>query len=459
MLAVDWRASVVALSLLFAVFQYVRRTAGPSRWADSRRSYHLQQVRANLIKAAAEPAHDRDWRPYILAFSNSPTRRRRLLCLAEWIEGGSGMTTLVQILEGEGLKMLARRKAARRELQQAILEGGFNVFPLAVTSEDVESGVHHLVQAAGIGPLSANTVLVNWKGTSLPHAQGFHEMLFGRHLREAFRQGCHVVILATDEAKWPPREDLSAGAPRIDLWWRDDATGRLMLLLAYLVTRHADWSQAQIRVLAPDAALPGTPDEDEGSLADMLETLRIQGEPVILPCGDMDELVQQTADAALLFLPFRFRDNLIQLDWPGPMEDLLGNLPTTVMVTAARELDLEAAPEEGVAADRASAQDRIEELQSRYKLAEQEAAQAAEAVAQVRHRLLEMIDAETSFIDLQAKKALARQVEAAELAARKTRRRALKLGAKLDQAQQEATNAGLMTSDDKEDNPVDQAGN
>ena len=301
MVAVNWRASVVALSILFAIFQYVKRTAGPARWADSRRSYHLQRVRENLFKAAAEPEHDRDWRPYILAFTNSPERRERLLKLADWLEGGSGMTTLVQILEGRGVKMAARRETALQELNQAIMEGGFHVFPLAVSSEDVETGVHHLAQAAGIGPLKVNTVLVNWKGTSLPAEQGFQEILFGRHLREAFRQGCHTVILSTDETKWPDQERLAAGSPRIDVWWSDDGTGRLMLLLAYLVTRHADWSQAQIRVLAPDEALPGTSDEDSRHLADLLETYRIQGEPAILPRGDWDELVQQTADAALPF--------------------------------------------------------------------------------------------------------------------------------------------------------------
>ncbi len=451
MFAVDWRASVVALSVLFAVFQYVKRTAGPARWADSRRSYHLQRVRENLFKAAAEPEHDRDWRPYILAFSNRPERRGRLLTFAEWIEGGSGLTTLVRILEGRGVKMLPRREAAFKKLRQAITDGGFNVFPLVITSEDMETGVHHLVQAAGIGPLRVNTVLVNWMDTSLPKAQGFQEILFGRHVREAFRQACHVVILSTDEAKWPDHERLTAEPPRIDVWWRNDATGRLMLLLAYLITRHDDWSQARIRVIAPDAALPGTPDEDGRLLADLLAAFRINGEPVILPHGDRDELVQQTADAALLFLPFRFRDNLIQLNWDGPTEDLLKQLPTTVMVTAARDLDLEAEPEEGRAAELAGMRDALEKLHRRLEKAKGDAVSAAEAVARSQAHLSEMINADKGYIDLQAKKALDREVEDARREAEKSRRRALKLEAKLAQAAQEAGLAGLPPSEDQED--------
>jgi len=448
MVAVDWRASIVALSILFAILQYVKRTAGPARWADSRRSYHLQRVRENLFKAVTEPAHDRDWRPYILAFTNSPERRQRLLKLAEWLEGGSGMTTLVQILEGRGVKMPARRETAMQELKQAIMEGGFHVFPLAVSSEDVETGVHHLAQAAGIGPLKANTVLVNWKGTSLPQVQGFQEILFGRHLRQAFRQGCHTVILSTDEVKWPDSGQLTEGAPRIDVWWSDDATGRLMLLLAYLVTRHADWSGAQIRVLAPDEALPGTSDEDDRHLSDLLETYRIQGEPAILPQGDWDELVQQTSDAALLFLPFRFHDNLIQLDWKGPVENFLAQLPTTIMIAAARDLNLEAEPEEGRAAELASIHDALEKLQQRIGKAAKDAIETAETAARCQDRLADMLNAETGFIDLQAKKSLERDIEYAEREAEKSRRRALKLEAKLELAQKEAGLAGLIPPDD-----------
>jgi amino acid transporter len=85
MLAVDLTAGVVALAVLFAIFQYLKRTAGPARWADSRRSYHLQLIRENLLAAATEPEHPRYWRPQILAFSDNSERRSQLLRFSSWI--------------------------------------------------------------------------------------------------------------------------------------------------------------------------------------------------------------------------------------------------------------------------------------------------------------------------------------------------------------------------------------
>ena len=55
-LAIDLRAGAVAIAVLFAIYQYLKRTAGPARWADSRRSYHFQRIRDYLLAAASEPA-------------------------------------------------------------------------------------------------------------------------------------------------------------------------------------------------------------------------------------------------------------------------------------------------------------------------------------------------------------------------------------------------------------------
>jgi hypothetical protein len=64
-----------------------------------------------------------------------------------------------------------------------------------------------------------------------------------------------------------------------------------------------------------------------------------------------------------------------------------------------------------------------------------------------------MLNADSGFIDLQAKKALEREVETAVFQAKKNRRRALKLEAKLALAQKEAVDAGVSLSENEEDKP------
>ena len=52
------------------------------------------------------------------------------------------------------------------------------------------------------------------------------------------------------ENLWEKLENIPSKNRRIDVWWWGDASSRLMLLLAYLMTRSDDWKDSKIRVLA-----------------------------------------------------------------------------------------------------------------------------------------------------------------------------------------------------------------
>ena len=99
MLAIDFKTGIAAAAILFAVFQYLKRTSAPARWADSRRSYHLKLVRQNLMEAGQDPEHPRDWRPYVLALADDADQMAQLLDFAALIEGKSGITTAVRMVE------------------------------------------------------------------------------------------------------------------------------------------------------------------------------------------------------------------------------------------------------------------------------------------------------------------------------------------------------------------------
>ena len=81
---------------------------------------------------------------------------------ASWIEGRSGMTTVVRILEGSGAKIYRDRLEAENDLRRDIQASGLTAFPLVVTVPEFQDGVQSLLQAYGIGPLKANTILMNW---------------------------------------------------------------------------------------------------------------------------------------------------------------------------------------------------------------------------------------------------------------------------------------------------------
>jgi len=448
MLAVDLTAGIVAVAVLFAIFQYLKRAAGPARWADSRRSYHLQIIREHLLAAAAEPMHPRNWRPQILAFSDNPDRRAQLLRFSSWIEGQSGLTTAVRILEGEGARMRKLKQEAEDELQRDILKDGFNAFALVVAAPNLETGIQSIVQAYGIGALKANTILLNWLGQLPNRILNLHDQDFANNLRAARLYDCNLVILDAKPDKWSALTVADIQDLTIDVWWQNDATGRLMLLMAYLMTRSELWEDAKIRLLAIGSRQ--SEDLTIDSLHQMLEEVRIEAEPEIIENADADDIVEYSADASLVFLPFRLKENRVVDPFGNPMEDSLFLLPVVAMVMAAKDIELDAEPEEGEAGEKAQVLDALEASQKKEKQAVKEAEKAVNA-AETARKKAEEIKSDTEAADTKAVEKVEKLAEETEKLADKLARKAAKAAAKAKTAVKEAEDAGLLPEEPKED--------
>ncbi len=450
MLAIDLAASAVAIAVLFAIYQYLQRAAGPARWADSRRSYHFQRVREHLLAVDAEPEHPRDWRPRLLVFSKDPPRREYLLRFSSWIEGGSGFTTVVRILEGEGEGMRQLRAEAEAELRTDIAEHELKVFALVVATSNFFTGAQTLIQSFGIGPIRANTVLLNWI-EQIPEAEDSSgERRYGRYLRAAIRLGCNVVVLDAKDDGWAAIEARSSEDRTVDVWWWGNATSRLMLLLAYLMTRTEEWSEAKIRVLAP-ASEKDSESVLEG-LRQTLEEVRITAEPEVVAEISADSVVDRSADAALVFLPLRLRGDQPTDPFGSRLEDLLSRLPVVALVLAAEDIALDVEPEQGKIAEIAAALDAVADAEKEAQAAEKEAVKAAEVAEQ---KLREAQARPVNVDDSDRKEIVAAAREAEELA-RRAARGAQQARAKAEAAVRAAEAVGA-TSGKEDQGPTESA--
>jgi amino acid transporter len=450
MLAINVTAGLIAMAILFGIYQYLRRTSGQSRWADSRRSDHLQRIRANLLAAAQEPEHPRDWRPQLLVFSDSPHRRQRLLQFAEWLEGDTGFATLVRILEGEGAQMLKLREEAEKELRKDIADSASEVFPLVIAAPSLIQGIYTLVQAYGIGPLKVNTILLNWFENEPTKNLGIREILYGRRIKTAFRLGCNIIVLNAGEDQWTKLAKMPSEKRRIDVWWWDDASSHLMLLLAYLTTRNKDWQAAKIRVLAPSVDHP-----TEKAMQDFhqkLEDARIDAEPEILFNANMSNIIAYSKDASLVFLPFRLKGNQPLDPFDKPVELILSKLPITALVLAAEDIELEAEPETGKAAENAAVLDARADAEKQAQAAEKAAEEAKKSVFDAREKLQKAkAKAAESEIDESTITELEAALKEAEKQAEKAARRSAKAKAKAETTAKAVEELGVHTTNTDKD--------
>lgn len=388
MLAIDLFSSAIAVAVLFGIHQYLQRTASPARWADSKISYHFQLMREHLLAIPGEQSHPRDWRPQLLVFSDDPPRRKSLLQFASWIEGDSGLITAVKILVGQGKKVYQQKLEAEAQFRKELAELELNAFVKIITAPEFTTGADVLFQSFGIGPIRANTILLNGPEQLTDERDPKGQRRYRQSLSEAFRLGSNIVIFNAEEEKWNQVKDLPVHDRNINVWWWEGATSRLMLLFAYLMTRKNDWAEARIRVLAPTARKGAK--KNLNSLIRSLEDVRINAEPEVIVEPTLDTIVEHSYDAAVTFLPLYVKGTRLLSPLGVSFEEILSRLSMGALVIAAEDIDLEAEPEEGrqgqiaAALDASADADRIaseaeKEAEKTGKLAEQKRREVKEA--------------------------------------------------------------------------------
>jgi amino acid transporter len=447
MLAIDARSGAAAIAVLIAIHQYLKRTAGPARWADSARAYHLQQVRTHLFAANKTPAHDRDWRPRLLIFDHGTKKREQLLFFSSWIEGGTGIAVALQILEGQGAVARKQRNDMQKELAGFITEKELPIFPLTLCAPEFSEALGVVVQGTGYGPISPNTAVLNWfskPGDTIPSSNRYH---FVQQLRTMFRFGLNIVVLRSEPETWDRLRNVLAEERHIDVWWQNDATSRLMLLFAYLMTRTKPWSSAFIRVLTKGSG--SNIENEKQALGKILEDVRIEAEAHIVPSFEPEIVVEQSRDSSIVFLPFTLKTNQL-MDTTGKSFDRsLPQLPLSVLVLAAEDIDLDSEPEEGPAAMIAAATDALEAAKKKADKAEEYAKNARETAETLNQKLAKLEKSDTKAIPLEEHKELKQKLDTAEAEAEKAFRKAAKAKTKAESAEKTAEDVIIDTMESK----------
>jgi hypothetical protein len=334
--------------------------------------------------------------------------------------------------------MLKMREAAIEEMTRELKQYGSNAFPMVIAAPSFEAALPVVVQAAGIGPISSNTVLANWIEGQSGIASEWASNRFGKRLRTAFRLGSNLLILHAEQHEWESLEKLPAAARVIDIWWQADKTGQMMVLLAYLMTRSEDWNNATIRVLVP-ANIEGADAHLEEAKA-MLSAARIDAETEVVVDADSSSIVTHSASASIVFFQFGIREGRIVDPFRNDVSEILPELPMVVMSMAAQDVDLDAQPDEGSAAQSAALLDRVSDARKRASRTQREAEEAAAAATRAVSVLAE---AAGKGVDHEQLEKLRENVEEAQLQAQEATRQSVVAAGRREVAERAARDAGL----------------
>jgi hypothetical protein len=344
-----------------------------------------------------------------------------------------------------GIKMVKVQEEAQLGLEKDIARHGIKAFSRVMVVPNLQDGIQNFVQAYGVGPLKANIVLLNWpEQLDTAAVDDWQAARFGQKLNTVFRLGRNIILFDGKEVAWKSFESTPPHERRIDIWWQDDATSRLMLLLAYLMTRDEVWENAKIRVLGTGFSY--LKEQKIHGLEEMLEEARIQAEPEVVTTVSTNTVVTHSADATLVFLPFRLQKGQLIGPFGVPLQELLPRLRIAAAVLAGEDIDLEAEPEEGQAAHLAALRDAAVDSEKKAKQAGKNAKAAAE---EAQERLLEIEMAANAGADQEAIAKLKAAAKEAEEKATKAARRAARATAKAEDAARVVETLGEMSANEE----------
>jgi amino acid transporter len=422
MLAINPIAGAAAVLVLGVIYQYLARRARPERWSDASHSHHFQRAKESIRAMAGEADTARNWRPQLLVFSADPVRRERLLRFATWMEGNSGLTAAVLILEGGGAIDRKGREEEENGLRDQIDELGLDIHARVVLAPNGMEALPIVVQAFGVGALESNTALFG-----LPE-QPDHQRraAYVTALQQVARFGQNVVVMSTDEARWNAMVEIPHRKRRIDVWWNDGNSSRLAALTAYLFTRTPQWSRAKLRVVAP---VPEGEDREEyeAGLKEALAAFRIPATALAVAAATPAAMIEASADAALVLLPVRLREGNVYDQFGNDLDELIHHLPMTAGFVAPAPIDLAAGPDTGEPGRLAAAEREAAEARERKSALQKQMKKIAHEVAELRVQVEE-----------HPERRRMRQLADAEKRLEATRRRIIKAVAKEEAARAEA---------------------
>ncbi len=325
--------ALAAIAIMALLYRYISEKNVAVRWGDLQSGILFERVRKNLVRLEQEAYHPKNWRPIILALSGGGWNRPQIAVYGYWFTGGNGLLSLGQVISGNIEDRLTRRDNQERILRKFIMEEELAAFPAVVVAPTLPDGIESLVQCYGVGMLRPNTILMGWP-TEFQRAEPLFAAM--RTIAQLRRNLVCVRFIQDAPDPWVVPEGT------IDVWWRGEENGPLMLLLAYLLSINAEWRNHPIRLMRVISNKAGEAGVLE-HLNKLIEVSRIPASPIAVVSDNVAEAIDVTSQyASLVILGLKIPEPGEERVVYERMEQMAARLPRVAFVDSAGGMELEA---------------------------------------------------------------------------------------------------------------------
>ncbi|KAL0965098.1 hypothetical protein UPYG_G00276780 [Umbra pygmaea] len=292
MFVINWWAALMTNVIVMGLYIYVSYKKPDVNWGSSTQALTYHQALTHSLHLSSVEDHIKNFRPQCLVMTGYPNSRPALLHLVHAFTKNVGLMICGHVRIGSRRPNFKELSNDQTRYQRWLLKNETKAFYTPVFAEDIREGTQYLLQAAGLGRLRPNTLVIgfknDWKDGDMANVETYIQMI-----HDAFDFQYGAVVLRLKEGL-----DVSHISEQDDLLSSQEKTSGMKDVVVSIDLKDSDGDSSKPSSKATSIQnSPATQkdDEDEGKAATK-PLLRKEKRPQTLNVAD-----QRLLDASQLF--------------------------------------------------------------------------------------------------------------------------------------------------------------
>ncbi|KAM3939836.1 solute carrier family 12 member 2 isoform 2-T3 [Leptodactylus fuscus] len=196
MFVINWQAALLTYVIVIGLYIYVTYKKPDVNWGSSTQALTYLNALQHTIRLAGVEDHVKNFRPQCLVLIGAPNSRPALLHLVHAFTKNVGLMICGHVHMGPRRQAMKELLTDQARYQRWLIKNKTKAFYSPVHAEDLRDGAQYLMQAAGLGRMRPNTLVLgfknNWIQSDMKDVDTYINLL---HDAFDFQYGCVVIRL------------------------------------------------------------------------------------------------------------------------------------------------------------------------------------------------------------------------------------------------------------------------
>uniref|UniRef100_A0A8C2EH92 Solute carrier family 12 member 3 n=1 Tax=Cyprinus carpio TaxID=7962 RepID=A0A8C2EH92_CYPCA len=307
MFIINWWAALLTNVIVLSLYIYVSYKKPDVNWGSSTQALTYHQALTHSLQLCGVADHIKTYRPQCLVMTGAPNSRPALLHLVHAFTKNVGLMLCGHVSRRPNFKEL---NSDMLRYQRWLLNNSSKAFYTPVVAEDLRQGTQYLLQAAGLGRLRPNTLVLgfknDWRIGDIKEVETYINLM---QWVSSSKRSPTVPLNVADQRLLDASQQFQQkqGKGTIDVWWLFD-DGGLTLLIPYLIANKKKWKDCKIRVFIGGKI--NRIDHDRRAMATLLSKFRIDFSDITV-LGDINTKPKSEGltEFAQMIEPYKLRED------------------------------------------------------------------------------------------------------------------------------------------------------